>query len=106
MVYEDPAGLEKKLRDEVCLPSFSVSPLLGFKDPPPALVLSWSQPPVAVCGSAVADVWVSDGAPDSLAASHSWLLILISWAVEPVGGGYRDQLGGGERDDFQVVTTC
>ena len=40
------------------------------------------------------------GSPDSLAASHSWLLlILISWEVEPVSGRYRDQLGGGKGSD-------
>lgn len=53
------------------------------------------------------DVWVSDGALQTLAVSHSWLLILISWEVELVGGRYRDQLGGGEGGDrghdFQVV---
>lgn len=53
------------------------------------------------------DVWVSDGALQTLAVSHSSLLILISWEVEPVGGRYRDQLGGGEGGDpghdFQVV---
>lgn len=48
------------------------------------------------------DVWVSAGAP---AASHSWLLILISWEVEPVGGRYRDQLGGGERELTQDTTS-
>ncbi|TNN61983.1 hypothetical protein EYF80_027818 [Liparis tanakae] len=88
MVCEDGAGLEKKkLRDEVFLILHLLSFSRGRSLPLPC-------------------VRVSDGAPDSLAASHSWLLILISWEAEPVGGGYGDQLGGGERDDdFQVVTT-
>lgn len=51
------------------------------------------------------DVWVSERVLQ--AVSHSLLLILISWEVEPVGGRYRDQLGGGEGSDpgngFQVL---
>lgn len=53
------------------------------------------------------DVWVSDGALQTLTVSHSSLLILISSGVEPVDGRYRDQLGGGEGGDpghdFQVA---
>ena len=61
---------------------------------PRLLQLVWCCGPVTVwCLSQ----W--QGSLDSLAESHSWLLILISWEVEPVGGRSRDQLGGGERGD-------
>lgn len=44
-------------------------------------------------------VWVSEGPLQTHAVSHSSLLILISWEVEPVGGRSRGQLGGGDGGD-------
>lgn len=100
--------LKKKLEDDLSAPPH-------VRHPPPLLkvdpgVFAWVlRPHVVRRPSLQFDVWISDGALQTLAVSHSSLLILISWEVEPVGR-YRDQLGGGEGGDpghdFHVVATC
>ncbi|CAB1423686.1 unnamed protein product [Pleuronectes platessa] len=70
------------------------SPVLRSSRGSPGASCPWSS--VSGPGYSLMSGSVTGSLQTLSAVSHSWLLILISREVEPVGGRYRDQLGGEE----------